>query len=195
MQDLAKLRKELRKRRRALSAQEQRHHGQAMAKRLCRSPLFLNSRRIALYLQEDGEISTDDILTRAQELKKSCYLPVLRPLPQQALWFAEYSPGDGLWRNRFGIYEPCIHKHPPTPPWGLDLILLPLVAFDTDGNRLGMGGGFYDRTLSYFRNRRFWRTPKLIGVAYEIQKVSRIKRMPWDIPLDGVVTEKNFYRW
>jgi 5-formyltetrahydrofolate cyclo-ligase len=164
-----------------------------MSRLLCRSPIFLNSRHIALYLEEDGEIATDLILERARELKKRCYLPVLRPAPQQALWFAEYRPGDCLHNNRFGIAEPCIHKHRLIPPWGLDLIVLPLVAFDAEGNRLGMGAGYYDRTLAYLANRKFWLKPRLIGIAHELQKVPKIKREAWDIPLDGVVTERDFY--
>jgi 5-formyltetrahydrofolate cyclo-ligase len=165
-----------------------------MSSLLCRSPLFLNSRRIALYLEEDGEIATDLILNRASKLKKQCYLPVLRPSPQQGLWFAEYRPGDCLLRNRFGIEEPCIRSRRQTPPWGLDLILLPLVAFDLQGNRLGMGGGYYDRTLAYLTSRKLWRKPKLIGIAHDLQKATKLERKAWDIPLDGIVTEREFYR-
>ena len=80
-------------------------------------------------------------------------------------------------------------------PWGLDLILLPLVGFDLKGNRLGMGGGYYDRTLSYLRHRRFWIKPRLVGVAHECQKVDSLIARPWDIPLDAVVTETAFYRF
>jgi 5-formyltetrahydrofolate cyclo-ligase len=194
LQQPEKLRKEIRSQRRALSLHDQRSHSSAMTSLLCRSPLFLYSKRIALYLQEDGEIATNLILSRARELKKQCYLPVLRPPPQQALWFAEYRPGDCLLRNRFGIEEPCIRARRQTPPWGLDLILLPLVAFDTDGNRLGMGGGYYDRTLAYLASRTFWRKPKLIGIAHDLQKVDTLSKQTWDIPLNGVVTEREFYR-
>jgi 5-formyltetrahydrofolate cyclo-ligase len=193
LEDPVKLRKGLRSQRRALSPRDQRLHSSAMSSLLCRSPLFLNSKRIALYLEEDGEMATGLILTKARKLKKQCYLPVLRPRPQQALWFAEYRPGDRLLRNRFHIEEPCIHTRHLTPPWGLDLILLPLVAFDPQGNRLGMGGGYYDRTLAYLASRKFWRKPKLIGIAHELQKVNILEKKVWDIPLDGVVTEEELY--
>jgi 5-formyltetrahydrofolate cyclo-ligase len=166
-----------------------------MSVRLCRSQPFLNSNRIALYLSEDGEMDTYSVLVRARNQGKQCYLPVLRPRPQRALWFAEYRPGDCLLPNRFGIDEPCIRNRRPTPPWGLDLILLPLVAFDMDGNRLGMGGGFYDRTLAYLNRRTAWHKPKLIGIAHECQKLEQLESRPWDIPLDGVVTEKQLYLW
>jgi 5-formyltetrahydrofolate cyclo-ligase len=195
LEDPAKLRKQLRSQRRTLSLHDQCLHSSAMSLLLCRSPLFLNSKRLALYLEEDGEMATDLILSKARKLKKKCYLPVLRPQPQRALWFAEYRHGDCLLHNRFGIEEPCIHTHRLIPPWGLDLILMPLVAFDTYGSRLGMGGGYYDRTLAYRASRKFWHKPKLIGLAHDFQKVKKLKREAWDIPLDGVVTEREFYRW
>ncbi len=166
---------------------------EAMTRLLCRSPLFQKSRRIALYLPADGEMDTRLIMTAARARNKRCYLPVLRPGTCRCLWFSEYRTDDRLYGNRFGIPEPEIRLRPPTPPWGLDLILMPLVAFDPNGQRLGMGGGFYDRTLSYLQRRSHWHTPKLIGIAHELQKTCGISGMPWDIPLDGIVTEQKFY--
>jgi 5-formyltetrahydrofolate cyclo-ligase len=190
-----RLRSQIRTRRRALSQREQRVHTAAMTRLLCRSSLFLNSVRIALYLPTDGELATDLILKRALRHHKRCYLPVLRPNPQRSLWFAEYRTGDPLKPNRYGIAEPCIRHRPPVSLWGLDLILLPLVAFDPHGNRLGMGGGYYDRTLACLKPRRYWSGPKLIGVAHELQRVNGLSPQPWDIPLDGVVTEQAFHLW
>ncbi len=191
----ARLRSQIRARRCALSRREQRIHSTALTKQLCRSGFFRNSTRIALYLPADGEIDTALVLTQIRRRHKLCYLPVLRPRPQRALWFAEYRRDDRLDTNRYNIPEPRIRQRPPVPPWGLDLILLPLVAFDRHGNRLGMGGGYYDRTLAYLKIRRNWRRPKLIGLAHELQRVERLIPEPWDIPLDGVITEKSFYRW
>ncbi len=70
---------------------------------------------------------------------------------------------------------------------------MPLVAFDEHGNRVGMGGGFYDRTLAYLQHRQFWKKPTLLGLAHELQKVARIESQRWDIPLDGIITEKKHY--
>ena len=70
----------------------------------------------------------------------------------------------------------------------------PLVAFDVSGNRVGMGGGFYDRTLAYLQHRRYWRKPVLAGLAHEIQKVAQLDTQSWDIPLDYVITEKQIYK-
>lgn len=185
----------MRTHRRALSAQQQRSHSEKMAKQLSRSPLFLRSRSIAAYLSADGEIDPLPLFASAWAMGKRCYLPVLRAHPQRTLWFCEYRPGDPLFLNRFGIAEPSVRRRPPTPPWGLDLVLLPLVAFDCQGNRLGMGGGYYDRTFAYFHRRRVWRTPHLIGVAHEFQQVEVLQAQSWDIPLQGVVTESAFSWW
>ena len=66
---------------------------------------------------------------------------------------------------------------------------MPLVGFDHQGYRLGMGGGYYDATLAYMRHRRSWRKPRLVGIAYECQRVEKLPHDPWDMPLDAVVTE------
>ena len=90
-----------------------------------------------------------------------------------------------LTRNRFGIEEP-----PLGAPWintrALDLVLAPLVAFDDQGNRLGMGGGFYDR---HFGNLPQCLRPLLVGVAHEVQCADALPAAPWDVPLDGILTE------
>ncbi len=160
---------------------------------LCNSTLYRNSNRIAIYQQNDGEIDPHPLTAAANSHKKKCYLPVLRPRFQHGLWFSELRSDERLQPNRFGINEPNPHGHRVVPPWALDLILLPLVAFDENGNRLGMGGGFYDHTLSYLKLRKKWRKPKLIGLAHELQNIKSLQNNRWDIPMDGVVTEKEFY--
>ncbi len=194
MLNLKPLRQQLRAQRRALSVQQQKLHSQSAAKQLTRSALFLRSRRIAFYLSADGEIDLTPILNCAHRMGKACYLPVIHKGSQFTLWFCKYQPGDRLMPNQFGISEPDLHKHPPIKPWGLDLILMPLVGFDAECNRLGMGGGYYDRTLSFLHRRKHWRSPHLIGVAHDCQKVEKLLVQSWDVPLQGVVTESAFYR-
>lgn len=109
------------------------------------------------------------------------------------LWFSEYRSGDRLIHNRYGIIEPDIRRRKPVAAWGLDLVLVPLVAFDKTGNRIGMGGGFYDRTFAYLISGNTWYKPKLIGVAHELQQLNSIQPNPWDVPLDGIVTERCLY--
>ena len=96
--------------------------------------------------------------------------------------------------NRFGIPEPSRRNRRLRLAWTLDLLLVPLVGFDTECHRLGMGGGYYDRTLSYLSHRDHWRRPRLIGLAHECQRVAALPVRPWDIPLDFVVTERQVYR-
>ena len=187
------MRKELRARRRALSNQQQQSHSQSLARHFVASPLFLRCHSIALYLANDGELDPAPLAAEARRAGKKLYLPVLRARPNRALWFCEFRLGDPLYRNRFGIQEPDIRRRPPRPPWGMDLILLPLVAFDAEGNRLGMGGGFYDRTFSFLRHRNHWRKPLLIGAAHECQQIGLIETRAWDIPLNGVITEAGYY--
>jgi len=118
---------------------------------------------------------------------KHCYLPVISKITNNRLGFTSYLKHEKLNINQYGILEPQICHQ--TPPWAINLLLLPLVAFDNSGNRLGMGGGYYDRTLAYLQQRNHWQTPILMGVAYDFQKVSELSSRPWDIPMDGVVTE------
>ena len=96
--------------------------------------------------------------------------------------------------NRFGIQEPACSPRHWVRAWQLDLILLPLVAFDESGNRLGMGGGFYDRSLAYRQSRTHSRRPRLIGLAHELQRVEQLATNSWDIPLDMIATEKRVFR-
>jgi 5-formyltetrahydrofolate cyclo-ligase len=187
------LRSRLRTARRSLSAHEQRRHGAQIAAILGKYPPFLRARRIGAYWATDGELDPGPLLRLAQARHKQCHLPVLRPHPRRKLWFVKHGPGDPWEANRFGIPEPRRRNGQMRPPWALDLLLLPLVGFDADGNRLGMGGGYYDQTLAYLNNRVHWRRPFLVGLAHECQRVERLEARPWDIRLDIVVTEKRIY--
>ncbi len=184
------LRRELRQQRRALSAQQQQSAALALDRVLGRHPLFLRSQHIAIYLPNDGEMELTPLLQRALAMGKRCYLPVLSPLYHNRLWFAPYNGGNQLELNRFGIPEPIANWTQMRPVWTLDLLLTPLVAFDNQGNRLGMGGGFYDRTLAYLKRRQHWRKPRLLGTAHAFQQVKQLAHESWDIPLQGVVTER-----
>lgn len=192
--DPAALRREMRRQRRGLDARARRVRGEQLARHVAASEWFRRSRRVAAYLAADGEIDPAPLLECAWARGKIVYLPVLDPL-RDRLWFAPYRPGDELARNRFGIPEPVSTNRRRMTPWALDLVLMPLVAFDTNGARLGMGGGFYDRTFAYVRTRRRWRKPRLLGLAYEFQKVAALPHRPWDIPLQGCATEQALYLW
>ncbi len=126
-------------------------------------------------------------------MDKTCYLPVIDTLGENKLWFAPFSRCSKLKYNRFGIPEPRVPKRHRVRAQSLDLLLTPLVAFDMDGNRLGMGGGFYDRTLAFLNRRQCWFKPHVIGIGYDFQKTTGLIRQPWDVPLHGVVTPDNLY--
>ena len=179
----------MRQQRRHLSPQQQRSAALSLDRLIGCHPLFLRSRHIAFYLPNDGEIDVTPLLQRALAMGKQCYLPVLSPLYHNRLWFAPYHHCAPLVANRFGIPEPQCNWRDTRRVWTLDLVLTPLVAFDAAGNRLGMGGGYYDRTLSYLARRQHWRKPRLIGTAYSFQEVEALPHQSWDVPLEGIATE------
>jgi 5-formyltetrahydrofolate cyclo-ligase len=120
---------------------------------------------------------------------KCCFLPILHPLKKNRLWFIEYTPDTHLAPNRFGILEPTRAGKGLVPAWSLDLVLMPVVAFDCKANRLGMGLGYYDMTFKLHQRHAF-SPPVLLGLAYEFQCVAKLPVDSWDVPLDGIVTEK-----
>ena len=153
------------------------------------TPAFRRARKIAAYVACEGELDLQPVFTQTWRQSKRLFLPVLHAPVFNKMWFAPYQPGDKLVLNRYNIPEPQ-GKRPSAPEvLGLDVVLLPLIAFDLNGNRLGMGGGYYDRTFEYLLRRRIWRKPLLIGVAYDFQQVSQLPREPWDVPLSGVITD------
>lgn len=191
--DKADLRRQLRTRRNTLSTEAQRLATRDLAVNLVGTRLFLVSRRIACYLPNDGEIDTGRVIEHIRRLRKILYLPVLSPLAHDRLWFAEAKPKTKLVPNRFGIPEPAVPAHNLVRAQELDLILMPLVGFDDRGNRLGMGGGFYDRSLEFLRHRTRWHKPQVLGIAYDFQRINGLTPDPWDVPLQGVITDRAVY--
>lgn len=187
------LRRHLREQRRTVTSGDRRVAAQELATRLSATRAFRVARRIACYLPADGEIDTVVIMRMIARLHKRCYLPVLSRIDYDRLWFAPADTKVVRSANRFGILEPRVPPQLLVRARELDLILLPLVGFDAGGQRLGMGGGFFDRSLAFLAWRNYWRKPHLIGLAYDFQKVANLPREPWDVPLDAVVTEQNVY--
>lgn len=152
------------------------------------------SHHIAAFLPNDGEIDPQPLLRQLLAAGKQCYLPRIGRRWQPRLQFLPWTPTTPLRPNRFQIPEPQLPPSTRRRVSDLDLLLLPLVAFDATGNRLGMGGGFYDRTLAHLQQRNCWRRPLLIGMAFAIQEVEALPLAPWDVPLQGVVTDTGM-RW
>ena len=186
------LRKLIRQKRNLLDSHQQDLHAYAIAQLITRQQSFRSAKRIACYLAEDGEIDPLYIIEKAWQYKKAVFLPVLPPTGK-SLFFAPYTTKTTLKANQFGILEPDTDPDHWVRARELSLILLPLVAFDEKGNRLGMGGGYYDRSLAFIKHRKQWHNPKLIGLAHELQKVDSLSSEAWDIPLNMIATEEKFY--
>jgi 5-formyltetrahydrofolate cyclo-ligase len=188
-------RRELRARRRALSERERLQRSDALCRQLARQTLFHNASGIAAYLPQDGEVETQTLIELCWSMGKQVYLPVLVPFLDNRLWFARYRPDTRLVSNRFGIAEPETVHRQRIAPHALDLVLAPLVGFDRHGNRLGMGGGFYDRSFAFLLGRKHWRKPQLVGLAYAFQQLPSLPPQPWDVPLTAVATEAGWHRF
>jgi 5-formyltetrahydrofolate cyclo-ligase len=145
--------------------------------------------RIALYASLREELDTAPLIALAQRRGCRIYLPRIERRSGR-MHFLELSARQRL--NHLGIAEP--HGSHEIPARWLDLVFLPLVGFDDQGMRLGMGGGFYDRTFAFRRARHAWRGPKLVGLAYELQRVPRLERAAHDVLLDAVITENGVIR-
>ena len=185
--DPYQLRKQLRQQRRDLDPEQQRLAKNRLSKKLTCSPVFQRSRHIAFYIPSDGEIDPTPVMEESWKRKKICYLPVLTPLFRKLL-FVRFNFGDELILNKFGIPEPNPFINRCIPPWALDLVITPLVAFDAKGSRLGMGGGYYDRSFAFLKQART-KKPTMLGVAHRFQKQEGLAKQPWDIPLDEVITD------
>lgn len=185
--DRKSLRQQLRALRRSLSRQQQQQASERLALNLGKTASLRRARHIAVYLPNDGEIDPREFVHGARKRGVSFYLPVLHPIHRGRLVFAPWSGSTPLRRNRFGIPEPAFATS-QRPAWALDAVLMPLVGFDREGGRLGMGGGFYDRTFAF--SRRYPRLcPALIGLAHQCQQVERLPTASWDIALRAVVSD------
>ena len=182
------LRKTLRQLRRSLNTYQQQLAAKHLVYRLAKTTPFKNAKKIGFYQASDGEINPKYLLKLAHAQGKSCYLPVLRRFPKFELGFIKVSPYCRLHRHRFGMKEPKNGRK--LFIYQLDMVCMPLVGFDRQCHRLGMGGGFYDRSLANNKN------PKLIklGLAHDCQQVDVLVNQPWDIPLDGVLTPTHYWQ-
>ena len=193
MNESRHIRRELRRRRRELSPHEQRGHSIRVARNLSSWMPFLKARSLAVYFNADGEVNLEPVINTARSSGKVLYLPVLHPFSGNRLWFREWREDELLQPNRFLIPEPGARIGTLRHGLMLDMVLLPLVAFDNQCSRLGMGGGFYDRTFGFRKRNNHWRRPLLVGIAHDMQRLPKVVRNRWDVPLDAVITEQQRY--
>ncbi len=162
------------------------------AKHFIESPYFQNNHNFACYMALAEEIDAFPIIQALWQAKKACYLPILAP--EQKLRFVLYEQGLPLGLNAYQIQEPQNFTQELAASQ-LDVVLLPLLAFDLRGNRLGTGGGYYDRTFSFMLEPEFAskNKPHLLGLGYELQKISQLPREAFDVPMEGMITEETIY--
>jgi len=189
-EDRAALRARMRGRRLKLPARQQMAAAEALADRLRALPELAEDGYVAGYWAVRGEISLHALL--APPPRFVYCLPCLAP--EGVLRFAPWRFGDPLVANRYGIPEPDYSPEAQLAPGDLAAVLVPLLAFGADGARLGMGGGWYDRSFAFLRERSRPARPLLIGVAHDFQQVDAFVPEAWDVPLDLVVTDARTLR-
>jgi 5-formyltetrahydrofolate cyclo-ligase len=186
MNTKALLRKRYRAARRALPPAEHAHRSTLAASAISRLAAFKAGRRVAVYLPFDAETDTARLRTEAQRRGIRLFVPVVSHRRHGTLRF--YPLSGPTRRGTFGIAVPRRVGQPTAPRW-FNLIVVPLVGVDADGRRLGMGGGFYDRALAFRRQRRAWRGPHVVGLAFDCQRADLGFADPWDVRLDSLATE------
>ncbi|MBL4571132.1 MAG: 5-formyltetrahydrofolate cyclo-ligase [Alcanivorax sp.] len=181
------LRRQFRQQRRALSPGQRRRASHRFGPRLDQALGLRPARHLALYLANDGELDLLPGLRHPRFRHATTYLPRLDPIRRGHLQFRLWQRHHPMRPNNYGIAEPA-HYYRGRALWALDVILLPAVAFDACGYRLGMGGGYYDRTLADLARRP--RRPRLVAVGYDFQRVGEgtLPVAPWDQPVDLTVT-------
>ncbi|MDH2925252.1 5-formyltetrahydrofolate cyclo-ligase [Nicoletella semolina] len=175
-----RIRKEMRTLRKRLSPQQQAFAAQSIINPALDLLCDYQADRIGFYLPFEGEISPLELMQQIALLGKKCYVPVLHPFSANQLLFLEYH-SDCLHTNRFGILQPRLDLRKVLPVSELEMLFVPLVACDKNANRIGMGGGFYDRTLS--------QSPHLVsvGLAHRFQQLDKLPIQPWDTPLNHLI--------
>ena len=185
------IRQQIRQRRRALTPEQQTQFALHAADRMMAYPPVLLAQTAAVFLSFDGELDTRPLIDQLWRAGKRVYLPVLHPFSPGNLLFLHYHPSSDLVVNRLKIREPKLDVRDVLPLSQLDVLVTPLVAFDADGQRLGMGGGFYDRTLQNWRQHRL----QPVGYAHDCQQVDALPTEQWDIPLPAVITPSKTWLW
>ncbi|MGO2498206.1 MAG: 5-formyltetrahydrofolate cyclo-ligase [Vibrio litoralis] len=189
----SQLRQLIRQRRTSLTSDEQTAAGIALLEQIKQLPAIHDANNIAIYLSSDGEIDTKPVIEWLWQQDKKVVLPVLHPFSKGHLLFLNYHADSPITHNKYGIAEPKLDQTQICLIKDIDIIFTPLVAFDHTGQRLGMGGGYYDRTLEQWFNTGIGPLP--IGLAHDCQQVEQIPAEHWDIPLPIFVTPSNIWHW
>ena len=188
--DLNLLRKRIRAQRRLISTSERRFAEKKIADELEKISVVRQAKRLAVYLSIDGEPNLAITILKSIKRKNIILTPVIHG---KNIRFSPLNNESVLRKNHLGIQEPSGRTF--IEPHLLDVVLVPLVAFDNDGTRVGMGAGYYDRCFQFLLSKASCNKPKMIGIGYEFQRVKNLKRQPWDVPLWSAVTDKGIYKF
>jgi 5-formyltetrahydrofolate cyclo-ligase len=175
----------IREKRNLVNTEQNSVYSALLEKRLTSLDSIIKAKHIAIYLANDGELDPMPFINWCLKQNKKVYLPVIHPFAKGNLLFLRFDNTTPMTKNRYGINEPKLDVTKVCPVEKLDIICTPLVAFDKNGERLGMGGGFYDRTLANFQDNN---DISLIGLAHDCQEVEQIPVESWDIPLPTIIT-------
>ncbi len=183
--------------RQALAVSDRQIKSEQIRQRVVAEPAFQNAGRIACYLKMLGEVDADGIIQAAWKSTKKVYLPVVTER-HKALVFAPFTTDSDLTKDYLGMSIPNVSPTLFCSPQWLDVVIMPLVAFDKDRNRIGQGGGFYDRTFAFksdvSNSEHGLLKPVLIGVAFDVQRViGTITTRDWDVRPDIIITETSRY--
>ena len=213
------LRRQIRLARQQLSDNEQQQAATQLVQQAQNLPELQHAKHIAIYLSNDAELNTMPLIKALWQQGKQLYLPVLHLFCPGYLLFQQYNATTPMRPNRFGIAEPVPDVSQLRLLNELDVVLLPLVAFDAQGHRLGMGGGFYDRTLASLQHKaahthsakalsakaqpahakptdcQAKATPTLIGLAHNCQQVAAVPTQAWDVPLTLLISPATIWRF
>jgi 5-formyltetrahydrofolate cyclo-ligase len=160
----------------------------AITQHLIDYPPLRQAHHVAAFMATETEVDLREWIHHHWQQGGTVALP--RVISQHGMSFHRYTPDTELINSRFNIAEPALDR-PKVPATDLDAVLVPLVAFDSSGTRLGMGGGYYDRFLVKV-DPRCW----IIGVAFANQySPNALPKDTWDVPLDAVVTENGVLEW
>lgn len=188
-------RKSIRARRKHLNAVAIQQLSQQIAAKSLHLDQLFESKHIGYYVADEGEVDPSPIIQSQILQQKLFYLPVIASHEEKCLSYYLHQPHEPLQTNRYGIKEPSIENKKPIDLQLLDLVFVPLVAFDSSCNRIGRGAGYYDHTFVFTQKLMpHQKRPLLIGLGYEFQKIPNITPSSWDVPLDFVVTEEQIYQ-
>ena len=192
------IRLRLRSKRKSLTPTFQQNAAEALLCTLKNEVVIKEAQHIALYLANNGELDLQPFIHWCWQQNKQLYLPVVHPFSKGHLLFLRYQPHSTMVFNRYLIKEPKLDIRDIKPYQQLDVLLTPLVAFDSTGARIGMGGGYYDRTLAKWyeqplENKKHYPYP--IGIAHDCQHVNDIPTEHWDIPLPKIITPTKIFQF